>query len=435
MRRLFHTFVLLWSFVAAAAHAANVEISAGGLPKSTDVGEFTLSITIRNVTLTQIQKGTDRNDITLTFEIRFPSIDSNPIAFTQAAAALSPIKFYAEQLGDVAESASANNSASNNTDLTYQIRIREAVAGELTAKVEQMKSMKINFKLGGEAIASDIALTLTKENYAINAAVAFTDIIGSHKSLVANWNVAADVATKGGDGKNRAPGAVSVFAISSTVEDGTIIPAKTFSTDEKSVDIAAQCVFRRFAREAIKNETGCLECPADTYVNESEMTNIPGVYYTSAPASSGTATIGSLINYSDANPIYYYVFMEYRPSGLLRSQCAVGVASANYTMTELNGEKDAKIVDFRCFIATAAYGTPLHEDLAIFRRFRDQTLRSNKLGQQLVHLYYRFSPAIAAVISRHESIRNLVRGGLSLLADGLRRRGYGDDRYLSLINP
>jgi tetratricopeptide (TPR) repeat protein len=62
-----------------------------------------------------------------------------------------------------------------------------------------------------------------------------------------------------------------------------------------------------------------------------------------------------------------------------------------------------------CFIATAAYGSPLAAEVMIFRRFRDEALLSSKLGVWLVRVYYLLSPDIAAVISRHESLRIITR--------------------------
>ncbi len=65
----------------------------------------------------------------------------------------------------------------------------------------------------------------------------------------------------------------------------------------------------------------------------------------------------------------------------------------------------------RCFIATAAYGTPTNEEINILRRFRDRVLLRNKLGAAFVAFYYRTSPPIADFISRHEFIRTIVREG------------------------
>jgi hypothetical protein len=65
-----------------------------------------------------------------------------------------------------------------------------------------------------------------------------------------------------------------------------------------------------------------------------------------------------------------------------------------------------------CFIATAAYGTPMAEEIQILRDFRDQYLVTNPVGEALVEFYYRVSPPIAEFITEHPSLRPMVRAGL-----------------------
>ena len=62
-----------------------------------------------------------------------------------------------------------------------------------------------------------------------------------------------------------------------------------------------------------------------------------------------------------------------------------------------------------CFIATAAYGTALHEDIDVLRDFRDEYLMTNPLGRTLVKTYYRTSPPIADALREHEGLRTAVR--------------------------
>ena len=65
-----------------------------------------------------------------------------------------------------------------------------------------------------------------------------------------------------------------------------------------------------------------------------------------------------------------------------------------------------------CFIATAAYGTPMGEEVQILREFRDEYLLTNSVGRAFVDFYYRVSPPIAQFITEHPSLKPIVRVGL-----------------------
>jgi hypothetical protein len=62
-----------------------------------------------------------------------------------------------------------------------------------------------------------------------------------------------------------------------------------------------------------------------------------------------------------------------------------------------------------CFVGSAAYGSPLAEQLDVLREFRDGVLLESAAGSQLVALYYRLSPPMADFISGNSFLRTMVR--------------------------
>jgi hypothetical protein len=68
-----------------------------------------------------------------------------------------------------------------------------------------------------------------------------------------------------------------------------------------------------------------------------------------------------------------------------------------------------------CFIASAAYGTPLASEVSVLRRLRDRYLSSVAPGRALVRAYYAVGERAAVVVDRRPQLRALVRALLSPL--------------------
>jgi hypothetical protein len=65
-----------------------------------------------------------------------------------------------------------------------------------------------------------------------------------------------------------------------------------------------------------------------------------------------------------------------------------------------------------CFIATAAYGTPMADEIEVLREFRDTYLLTNPVGRALTDIYYRVGPPMAEFINEHPGLKPIVRAGL-----------------------
>jgi alpha-tubulin suppressor-like RCC1 family protein len=82
------------------------------------------------------------------------------------------------------------------------------------------------------------------------------------------------------------------------------------------------------------------------------------------------------------------------------------------TVVAAGGYVSCCLPSYGCFIATAAYGSPMAGEIEILRRFRDEYLLTNPVGQAMADLYYRVSPPIAEFITEHPSLKPVVRATL-----------------------
>ncbi len=81
------------------------------------------------------------------------------------------------------------------------------------------------------------------------------------------------------------------------------------------------------------------------------------------------------------------------------------------TLSALTPRPEAGTVD-ACFVATAAYGSLMANEVVALRAFRDTYLRTHATGEILVESYYTFGPALAKLMVGSPLLRETARAAL-----------------------
>lgn len=401
MLKLAKSFAVLFAFLLADASqsfAASIEV-AGGLPRDLATGKFQFTVTIKGITAEQNTAGNkDATDVLEQFKARlkiFLNDESTAVPFV--ADGTGTVNFYAKEYQDHTQ-----DPEDNGFKYVYYVEIIETTTGELTKKAANGKiNVKVEFSLGGVVVSTmTTSKTLEQDSFVINKAPDFDEtapIVGSHKSLTVKWKTESSVdALAGTVAVKKPPTQMLVFLIDSEqVTEATLEAMKYSGT--ATADTAATCQLTLTG----DNLQTCVTCEENVYLLEKSQT---GILFKTVAADTGSVSFSNL-----ENDRKYFALLQYEPDGVKRSQCLAGSPSTNHTMTELNGAGEATIVDFRCFIATAAYGSPTHAKLKFFRKFRDSVLLRSAPGKLFVHLYYTYSPPAADYIAGRPWLRNVVQ--------------------------
>ena len=151
-----------------------------------------------------------------------------------------------------------------------------------------------------------------------------------------------------------------------------------------------------------------IPCPDKTDVSSLSVYLYNGTDWVLACDADGNVQVGgegwmapgSRVNHNNGNPSTIEI-QVYHFSGVQSG--SAGGASITPSVGDNGG----------CFIATAAFGSPVEPQVKVLREFRDRFLLANTVGKAFVRLYYAWSPSIADFIASNDELRAVVR--LSLL--------------------
>jgi hypothetical protein len=134
-----------------------------------------------------------------------------------------------------------------------------------------------------------------------------------------------------------------------------------------------------------------------------------------------TAIICSIREQSSEEPVprAFQRFMESKPTEKLGSEFSPAQKSFWYGLPSAHVDNELHIPSStasdipesikNCFIATAAYGSPMASEVETLRNFRDTVLLQHQLGKIFVKWYYKTSPQLARWIAPRKQVRKLVR--------------------------
>jgi hypothetical protein len=140
------------------------------------------------------------------------------------------------------------------------------------------------------------------------------------------------------------------------------------------------------------------------------VSSTQGGSVTSPGEGTFNCTLGSMvILMAQANNGYQFTNWSGEVDTIANVDAATTVITmdSSYSITA-----DFQSTSSPCCTVTAAYGTPMAQEIGILRQFRDEQLLTNHLGKDLVDLYYTLSPPIAGFITEHASLKPIVRAGL-----------------------
>ncbi len=150
-------------------------------------------------------------------------------------------------------------------------------------------------------------------------------------------------------------------------------------------------------------------CDFTQITNLSTYGEFPVTTTSGVPSLGSKNSVGSLTN----DLKYCFKLANVDQAGNVYKTAPDSLATTAYLNdtqhSAIPGEVFGLIEKQGCFIATAAYGSPMESKVDDFRHFRDQVLLKHSWGKKFINYYYDHSPKYAKVIAQSPILRATTR--------------------------
>ena len=304
----------------------------------------------------------------------------------------------------------------NLLDITYTLTLERTTSEAF----EVGQTVALNFQVNGNNDA-----TFTKdaiEQPDIITQISRFEATPQNKSIVLSWAAVESVTFNDDSGTTGQATGVQVYGLKLEGDDlnnysidfGDIA---TSNSDDGNAQVP-NCSLTANAEAG----TCSFTCDAPGYIDANKVPNTPLI-------SQFEAGTGNSLTFENLDVDSYYAFfpqiqtnglLEEKSDGSYTAPCAVSSPVLVLTYAELSGAETSKQQNPTCFIATAAYGHPLANELNELRWFRDEILMTTEFGRNLVDFYYEHSPSLAEKMVFSDKAKAFVRSGLWLPIKAIR---------------
>ncbi len=401
MRLLGQSLLLLSILLASPAlWAVDIKI-AGSAKRGSSVSSVTIAVELRNVLATDVAAGDLRKRLSdgLKLFLANHAESELPLAYSSQST-VGRLPVYSVSFLSEPQSERQVDGPNYTINASFRIDDNGASQGFDELMASNNQKIRINAKYYDLTLKEDKIATpaeLGKDSYVANDAPTGLKSTPTHHGIQISWDARTSIKYNDKEGSQKAPSGVNLIFIDTSKVSSFTFAGKTFK--EKAEDEVDDSTCEFTATEAGCTISQCTDGKTSAYIDLGDI-ETEGI---SVHALAGDATSYTVNNLDPENT--FAAFAQYEPSGLQLSKCIVAKPTQNFSVTELNGGPDARATDPRCFIATAAFGTPLGAELNTLRWFRDTMLMTHGLGRRFVKFYYRTSPPLADYIASHKPAR------------------------------